>query len=110
MTKFIEVNNELINVVDIRRIEFLGDDIHMNLFPGSNTGKIVVDMINFNYANVVTFDGGEYVLSIDLFLPEDDETEEKWIERNRAYINESMEILWKALEPTKIDGIEYKYC
>lgn len=39
MSKFIEVHDNIINVDDIRKVEFLGDDNYLNLFPKDKEGQ-----------------------------------------------------------------------
>lgn len=106
MSKFIEINDTIINIDDVRRIEFLGDDIYLGLFPKGEDGKLIGDYVSFGFAKIYTFDGNVTVVSIDLYIPEDEETEDEWTNRNRAYINMTMEQLREILKPIKLAGKE----
>ena len=108
MSKFIEINDTIINIDDVRRIEFLGDDIYLGLFPKGEDGKLIGDYVSFDFAKIYTFDGNVTVVSIDLYIPEDEETEDEWTNRNRAYINMTMEQLREILKPIKLAGKEYE--
>ena len=107
MNKFIEVNNTLINVKDIRKVEFLGDDVYLGLLPKTEKGIYLVDCIPFEYAKITTFSNEELILSIDLYVLESEENEDSWCKKNRAYISMSMQELYKVIKPIKIDGLEY---
>lgn len=108
MSKFIEVHNTLINIESISRVDFISDDIYLGLFPKGEKGEILVDYIPFTYATIELVTGKQVDLEIDLFLPEEGEEEEKWIERNRTYINRSWNTLYKALSDiTLVTGFEY---
>lgn len=106
MEKFLEVGEKIINIKDIRRVEVISDDIYLGLLPTVD-GEIVGDFINFIFARIVTFDNREMNLSLDLYAPEEEETEEQWINKNRAYINMSMQQLYGAINPVKVTGMEY---
>jgi hypothetical protein len=106
MNKFLEVHGTLINTKDIRRVEFISDDIYLGLLPKVN-GEVVVDFIGFTYAKIHTFDNREIDLEIDLYGPDEGETEEAWIKRNRAYINTSMTMIYNLLNPVKVTEFEY---
>ena len=106
MNKFLEVHGTLINTKDIRRVEFISDDIYLGLLPRVN-GEIVVDYVDFTYAKIHTFDNREIDLAIDLYALEEGETEEEWINRNRAYINTSMTMIYDLLNPIKVTDLEY---
>ena len=108
MSKFIEINDTIINTDDVRRIEFLGDDIYLGLFPKGEDGKLIGDYVSFDFAKIYTFDGSVVLISIDLYPPEDGEIEDEWINRNRAYINMTMEQLREILKPIKLAGKEYE--
>ena len=109
MQKFIEVDELIINVETIDRIEFISDDIYRGLFPYKGENEFDVDYIPFTYAKIILCDGKEIELSLDLFWPKDYETEEQWIARNRAYINMSMDRIRKALKNiVTVTGIEYE--
>ena len=108
MSKFIEINDTIINIDDVRRIEFLGDDIYLGLFPKGVDGKLIGDYVSFDFAKIYTFDGSVVLISIDLYPPEDGEIEDEWINRNRAYINMTMEQLREILKPIKLAGKEYE--
>lgn len=109
MSKFIEVHDTIINVDDIRKVEFLGDDIHLGLFPKDKNGQIVCDCIPFDFAKIHTFDGNVLLLSIDLYTPENDSDEncDSWVDLNRAYINMTMMQLDDILKPAMLTGKEY---
>lgn len=106
MNKFLEVHGTLINTKDIRRVEFISDDIYLGLLPRVN-GEIVVDYVDFTYAKIHTFDNREIDLEIDLYALDEGETEEEWIKRNRAYINTSMTMIYDLLNPIKVTDLEY---
>ncbi len=106
MEKFLEVHDTLINTKDIRRVEFISDDIYLGLLPMAN-GQVIGDCIDFTYAKIQTFDNRVIDITLDLYAPEDEETEEMWSRRNVAYIAESMTRIYEILEPTKVTGIEY---
>ena len=106
MNKFLEVHGTLINTKDIRRVEFISDDICLGLLPRVN-GEIVVDYVDFTYAKIHTFDNREIDLAIDLYALDECETEEEWINRNRAYINTSMTMIYDLLNPIKVTDLEY---
>ena len=108
MSKFIEINDTIINIDDVRRIEFLGDDIYLGLFPKGEDGKLIGDYVSFDFAKIYTFDGSVVLISIDIYQPEDGEIEDEWINRNRAYINMTMEQLREILKPIKLAGKEYE--
>lgn len=106
MEKFLEIHDTLINTRDIRKVEFISDDIHLGLLPMVN-GEVIGDYVVFTYAKVHTFDGRAIDLEIDLYAPEDEETEEMWSRRNMAYIGESMIKIHEMLNPIKVTGNEY---
>ena len=106
MNKFLEVHGTLINTKDIRRVEFISDDIYLGLLPRVNS-EIVVDYVDFTYAKIHTFDNREIDLEIDLYALDEGETEEEWINRNRAYINMSMTKIYELLNPIKVTDLEY---
>lgn len=106
MERFLEVHDTVININDIRRVEFISDDIYLGLLPRVN-GEIVVDYVDFTYAKIHTFDNREIDLEIDLYALDEGETEEEWINRNRAYINMSMTKIYELLNPVKVTEIEY---
>ena len=97
MNKFIEVHDTIINVNDIRKVEF----------PRSEDGEFICDFICFDFAKIHTFDGKTISVSIDLYPLEDEETEEDWICRNRSYINMTMQQLTEILNPIVLTGKEY---
>lgn len=101
--RFIEVNNNMINVANIRRVEFLGDYIHDGLLPTKKT-----EYITFNYCNIHTFDGEVIKLSIDLYQIEDGMSTDEWINLNRYYISKSMETICDILNPVKVTEFEYE--
>lgn len=106
MERFLEVHDTVINTKDIRRVEFISDDIYLGLLPRVN-GEIVVDYVDFTYAKIHTFDNREIDLEIDLYALDEGETEEEWINRNRAYINMSMTKIYELLNPVKVKEMEY---
>lgn len=107
MSKFIEIHDTVINTDDVRRVEFLNDDVYLGLFPRGENGEFIVDYVPFDFAKIYTFDGNVILVSIDLYIPADEETEDEWFKRNRAYINMTMEQLNEILNPTKLTGKEY---
>ena len=108
MSKFIEVHGTVINTEDVRRVEFLSDDIYLGVFPRGKNGEFICDYVTFGFAKIYTFDGSVVLISIDLYPPEDGEIEDEWINRNRAYINMTMEQLREILKPIKLAGKEYE--
>ena len=107
MSKFIKVHDTILNIDDIRRVEFLSDDIYLGIFPRGEDGQFICDYVPFDFAKIYTFDGNVIVVSIDLYIPSDEETEAEWVNRNRAYINMTMEQLNEILNPTKLTEKEY---
>lgn len=107
MSKFIEVHETTINVDDIRKVEFLDDDIYLGLFPKGLYGEYMCDFIPFDFAKIHTFDGNVIPLFIHLYIPKDEETVEEWEKRNRGYINMTMTQLSDILKPINITGKEY---
>ncbi len=109
MPKFIEVHDNLINIDDISRVEFLGDDIYLGLFPRNEEGMLIPDYMIFKYAKVYTISGQEFDMSLDLHQLEDEENEEAWAKRNKGYIGQSMTALYEAIgEIIKLTGFEYQ--
>lgn len=106
MERFLEVHGMLINTKDIRRVEFISDDIYLGLLPLENN-EVAVDFIGFTYAKIHTFDNREIDLEIDLYGPDEGETEEFWINKNRAYINMSITKIYELLNPVKVTEFEY---
>lgn len=106
MERFLEVHGMLINAKDIRRVEFISDDICLGLLPIVND-EVAVDYVDFTYAKIHTFDNREIDLEIDLYAPDEGETEEFWINKNRAYINMSMTKIYELLNPIKVTEFEY---
>ena len=106
MERFLEVHDTVINTKDIRRVEFISDDIYLGLLPRVN-GEVAVDYVDFTYAKIHTFDNREIDLEIDLYALDEGETEEEWINRNRAYINMSMTKIYELLNPVKVTEMEY---
>ncbi len=108
MERFLEIDNKVINVRDIRQVEFISDDIYLGLFPKYDDGNILVDFIPFTFANIHTFNKEFIELKIDLYALQEEETEEDWIKQNRSYINIQMDKLYEILNPIKITGMEYE--
>lgn len=109
MPKFIEVHDNLINIDDVSRVEFLSDDIYLGLFPKDEEGELFIDYVSFTYAKIYTFDGQTFEMSIDLYQPEDGENEESWSKRNQGYVGQSMATLYDALgDITRVTGFEYR--
>lgn len=106
MDKFIEVHGTVINTKDIRRIEFISDDIYLGLLPQVD-GKIIVDFVPFTFSTIHTFDGEIFNLGIDLFAPQDEETEEHWKKKNMVYINMTMTNIYEVINPIKVTEKEY---
>src|SRR5699024_8964226 len=110
MANFIEVGNQLINVEEIGRVEFLGDDLYLGLFPKDENGEIQIDFIPFTFGKIYLKDGQVIEVEMDLYPPEEADSEVWWIQKNRTFINLSMRALKDAIgEITKIDGFEYKF-
>ena len=107
MSKFIKIHETVINIDDVRRVEFLNDDIYLGLLPKGENGEFIGDYVPFDFAKIYTFDGNVISVSIDLYIPESEETEDEWIKRNRAYINMTMEQLNEILNPAKLTEKEY---
>jgi hypothetical protein len=107
MAKFIQVNQELINIEDIRKVDILSDDIYLGLFPRNDEEIIDADCVPFEIAAIHTFGGDVIKVSMDLFPPEEDEIEDSWSHRNRYYFNKCVAEIMKALDITKVDGYEY---
>ena len=107
MSKFIKIHETVINIDDVRRVEFLNDDIYLGLLPRGENGEFIGDYVTFDFAKIYTFDGNVISVSIDLYKPESEETEDEWIKRNRAYINMTMEQLNEILNPAKLTEKEY---
>lgn len=109
MSKFIEIHGTLVNVEEIRKVDFVSDDIYLGLFPKAENGEICVDYITFVFAEIHLFAGEKICLEIDLYPPEDGMDEDVWIALNRSYINKSMEALKEAFEKiTTVTGFEYR--
>lgn len=108
MSKFIEIHDTIINVDDIRKVEFLGDDIYLGLLPKGKDGQVICDYIPFDFARIYTFDRNMTLLTLDLYPPCDYESEDDWIKENRAYISMTMTQLSDILKPIKITGKKYE--
>lgn len=108
MSKFIKINDIVLNVEDIRKVEFLGDDIYLSLFPKDQNGECLVDFVPFDFARIHTLSKELIVLSLHLYSLEEDESEDEWINRNRAYISMTMAELYEVLKPIKIGNKEYE--
>lgn len=108
MDQFIEINQSFINVKDIREVEFISDDIYLGLL-GNTEDEITVDYVPFVFAQIRTFNNKVHDVSIDLYAPEEDETIDNWIDRNRAYINMSMLLIKEKLNPVRVDNKEYEF-
>lgn len=109
MANFIEVHDTIISIESISMVKFISDDIYLGLFPRDTNEEILVDYIPFMFGQIELSTGEKIDLEIDLYPPEDSETEEDWIGRNRAYINMSWRKLTEALEHiTKVTGYEYR--
>lgn len=110
MSKFLEIHGSLINVESVSKVDFISDDIYLKLFPVIEDEKTPLDYIPFTFARLELFSGQKIDLELDLYQPEDGETEESWAKRNRAYINLSWNKLINALdEVNKITGYEYEF-
>ena len=109
MTKFIEVDNTIINIDNISEVNFISDDIYLGLFPKNDKGEILIDFITFKFAEIKLFTGEKIEITLDLYPPEESEAEGSWLNKNRAYINMSWGTLLEALyDITTITGFEYK--
>lgn len=108
MAKFIEIHNHIINIESISGAKFISDDIYLGLFPTGKDGQILVDMVPFSYGTVELMSGEIIEMQLDLYPPSEDETEDGWFKRNRAYINASWEDLKSILgNIPQIGGYEY---
>lgn len=108
MPKFIEVHDNLINIEDISKVEFLGDNVHLGLFPQKD-GKPACDYTDFTFAIIHTVRDQKIEMYIDLYLPEDGENKEDWAKRNRGYIGKNMTALYKALgKIVRVTGFEHQ--
>lgn len=110
MPSFIEVDNKVININSISKIEFISDDIYTDLIPTDDDKKPIVDFVPFTFAQIELFDGEKVDLDIDLYWPEEEEGPEEWTARHRAYINQEWDELIGSLgKVTKITGCEYDF-
>lgn len=110
MEKFIEAHGSLINVESISKVDFISDDIYLDLIPLDDKGNPIVDFVPFTFARVELFTGEKIDLEIDLYYPEENETEGSWVKRNRAYINIGWSNLVQALgEVFKVTDYEYDF-
>lgn len=110
MAKYIKIHNTIVNVESISKVEFISDDIHMGLFPKNEQGKILIDYDCFEFAKIELFSGEVIRVQVDLYPPEQGETEESWAKRNRVYINLSWTKLIESLgEIDEITGFEYEF-
>lgn len=108
MPKFIEVHGNLINIEDISKVEFFGDNVHLELFPQED-GKPACDYTFFTFARIHTVRDQKIEMYIDLHLPEEGESEEDWAKRNRGYIGQSMTALHEALgKIVRVTEFEYQ--
>lgn len=103
MNKFIEINNTILNVSDIRKVEFISEHIHEGLLP-----TIKEEYIPFNYCNIHTSSDEVIELTIDLYQIEEDMSIDEWINSNLYYIHQSMENITGILKPVKVSGFEYE--
>lgn len=109
MPRFIEIHNSLINIESISKVDFISDDIYLDLIPRDEEGNTIIDFIPFTFGQVELFTGQKIDLEIDLYYLEEGETVEAWAKRNRSYINLSWDKLINSLgEITKITGYEYE--
>lgn len=108
MAKFIKVHDHIINIESVGKVEYLHDDISLEYFPTDENGKIVIDYMPWPFAELELLTGGKIMLEIDLYDPEDGQTEDEWLERNKRIIKVSWDQLVNALgDVTKVTGYEY---
>ena len=109
MAKFIEVHNHIINIESISKVEFISDDIFLGDFPLDSEGDPQIDFLSFTFAKLELVSGEVIDMNIDLYWPEDGESQDNWYEQNRLCIK----ISWKKLKETldtivKITDYEYE--
>lgn len=109
MAKFIKAHNHIINTESISKVEYLGDDIYLGDFPLDETGRCEIDFIPFTFGKIELLSGEEINLIIDLYYPEENQTDDEWYERNRMIIKVSWDQLIGALgDITKVTDYEYR--
>ncbi|HHX62493.1 MAG TPA: hypothetical protein GX707_17545 [Epulopiscium sp.] len=103
MAKFIEIDNHIINIESISKVEFISDDIFLGDFKVGENGQPLFDWYSFTFAKVVLFSGEEIELTVDLYYLEDGQSEDSWYKENRSTINVTWFRLIEALgEVTKV--------
>lgn len=108
MAKFIEIDNHIINIESISKVEFISDDIFLGDFKPNENGQPLFDWYGFTFAKVVLLSGEEIELTVDLYYLEDGQVEDSWYKQHRASINTCWGRLVDALgEVTKVTGYEY---
>ena len=109
MAKFIKAHDHIINVKSISKIEYLGDNIYLGDFPLNEKGECEVDFIPFTFGKIELLTGEEIKLSIDLFCPDGEQTDDQWYEKNRMIIKVSWDQLTESLgDITKVTDYEYQ--
>jgi len=96
MTKFIEIDERIINIDEIASVKYLGDDIYEGLFPKEN-GVHVIDYIAFKFAEIKLKNGELIDVNLGLYAPEKNEEPKEWSNQNmyviRKFWNELRDIL-----------------
>jgi|AntDeeMinimDraft_5_1070356.scaffolds.fasta_scaffold14536_2 hypothetical protein len=104
MPKFIKLNEQIVNVDQVAKAEFISDDIYEGLFP-----EEMVDWVPFEFGKLTLESGEEISLVLDLYRPEKEHTKEEWKNLYRSYINRMWQKLMEALgDVEEILGLEYK--
>ncbi|SFL09567.1 hypothetical protein [Halanaerobium salsuginis] len=104
MPKFIKLNEQIVNVDQVAKAEFISDDIYEGLFPDE-----MVDWVPFEFGKITLKSGEEISLILDLYKPEKGQTNEEWESLYRSFINRMWQKLMDSLgEIEPILGLEYK--
>lgn len=108
MEKFIRIDERIISVKDVREIQFVSDDIYLDLIPEE------MDYIPFTFAKVRLATREVIDVNIDLYSLDEvaGETKDKWINNNRKAIRIGWGKLFDAIGGTEsvveVNGYEYK--
>lgn len=104
MPKFIKLQEQVVNVDQVAKAEFISDDIYKGLFPDE-----FVDFVPFVFGKL-TLKSGEIVdLTMDLYRPEAGQNKEEWRKLYTSYINRMWQRLMSALDDVDwILGLEYE--
>lgn len=104
MSKFIKLNEHVVNVDQVAKAEFISNDIYMGLFPDK-----FVDYIPFIFGIITLKSGEEISLDMDLYRPEPGQSKEEWRKLHTSYINRMWRRLMNALDNVDwILGLEYE--